>query len=147
MKKLFLDLDAKHSDGYIHQRLEGVNKELLIFGTEITTIKELSFISEFFNLNKENLINKTLTKENVIIPQLKMVEVEFVVLESSSTRKKFKGDFETYSKSKKILSNFFEGDYNQADDSIDTYYEEPDDTDYLENERIESYVGSVKDKQ
>lgn len=147
MKKLFLDLDAKHSDGYIHQGLEGVNKELLIFGTEITTIKELSFISEFFNLNKENLINKTLTKENVIIPQLKMVEVEFVVLESSSTRKKFKGDFETYSKSKKILSNFFEGDYNQADDSIDTYYEEPDDTDYLENERTDSYVGSVKDKQ
>lgn len=147
MKKLFLDLDAKHSDVYIYQGLEGVNKELLIFGTEITTIKELSFISEFFNLNKENLINKTLTKENVIIPQLKMVEVEFVVLESYSTRKKFKGDFETYSKSNIILANFFEGDYNQADDSIDTYYEEPDDTDYLENERTDSYVGSVKDKQ
>lgn len=147
MKKLFLDLDAKHSDYYTYQGLESVNKELLIFGTEITTIKELSFISEFFNLNKENLINKTLTKENVIIPQLKMVEVEYVIVESSTTRKKFKGDFETYSKSKNILTKFFEGDYNQADDSIDTYYDDPDDTDYLETERTDSYVGSVKDKQ
>lgn len=127
MKKLYNDLLVSQNDVYlITYGTDKVNQELKIFGYDYISVKEYSFIVEFMRLNKESLNSSTLTKENVVLPELKKVNVEHIREETDVIEKTWKGIFETFSINKAVCQQFYEGDWNGASDAIDIYSKDPD---------------------
>jgi len=109
-----------------NQRFYDIQEELKIFNIESITVKEYSFIIEFFKLNAENLLNKTLTVENVILPELKKVKLEYFQYETYTEEKMWKEEVETYSTEKLVCKQFFDGESNGAEDAIDVFNTDPD---------------------
>ena len=127
MKKLYRELLVDKNDIYlITYGTERVDKELKIFGYDNISIKEYSFIVEFMRLNYENLKSNTLTKENVVLPELKKVQLEHIREEIDTTEKRWDLEVETFSTEKSVCYQFFDGDYNRASDAIDIYNTDPD---------------------
>ena len=124
MRKSFED--AKKRSDLTHDMFYKIDEELRIFGIESITVKEYSFIIEFFKLNNENLTNKTLTVENVILPELKKVKLNYFLYETYTEEKIWNQEVETYSTEKQVCKQFFDGESNQAEDAIDIYSTSPD---------------------
>jgi hypothetical protein len=123
MRKAFQD--AKNRSHLTHTMFYKIEEELKIFGIKSITVKEYSFIIEFFKLNNENLINKTLTNENVILPELKKVKLQYFQYETYTEERMWRQEVETYSTEKLVCKQFFDGESNQAEDAIDIYSTEP----------------------
>jgi hypothetical protein len=109
-----------------NKKFYDIDEELKIFGIESITVKEYSFIIEFFKLNAENLTNKTLTVENVILPELKKVKLNYFLYETYTEEKIWNQEVETYSTEKLVCKQFFEGESNGAEDAIDVFNTDPD---------------------
>jgi hypothetical protein len=124
MRKSFEE--AKKRSDLTHDMFYKIDEELRIFGIESITVKEYSFIIEFFKLNNENLTNKTLTKENVILPELKKVKLQYFQYETYTEERMWRQEVETYSTEKQVCKQFFDGESNQAEDAIDIYSTSPD---------------------
>jgi len=124
MRKSYQDANMRSylTDELFYKIQEG----LTIFSIESITVKEYSFIVEFFKLNAENLTNKTLTKENVILPEVKKVKVKYFQYETYTEEKIWNQEVETYSTEKQVCKQFFQGESNRAEDAIDIYSTNPD---------------------
>lgn len=126
MKKLYRELLVDKNDIYlITYGTERVDKELKIFGYDNISIKEYSFIVEFMRLNYENLKSNTLTKENVVLPELKKVQLEHKREEIETIERTWIINAETFSTEKSVCYQFFDGDYNRASDAIDIFNTDP----------------------
>ena len=127
MKKLYRELLVDKNDIYlITYGTARVNQELRIFGYDNISIKEYSFVVEFMRLNDENLKSNTLTKENVVLPELKKVQVEHIREEIDTIEKRWDVEVETFSTEKSVCTQFFDRDWNRASDAIDIFNTDPD---------------------
>jgi hypothetical protein len=127
IKKLYRDLFVNENNFFlISYGTEKVNQELRIFGYDYVSIKEYSFIVEFMRLNNENLKSNTLNKENVVLPELKKVQLEHKREEIDTVEKIWSTEAETFSTEKSVCYHFFDGDYNRASDAIDIFNTDPD---------------------
>lgn len=127
IKKLYRELLVGENYIYlITYGTESVNKELKIFGYDYISIKEYSFIVEFMRLNYENLKSNTLTKENVLLPELKKVQLEHIREEIDTIEKRWDVEVETFSTEKSVCTQFFDRDWNRASDAIDIFNTDPD---------------------
>ena len=127
LRKLHNELLVNNNDVYlITYGTEKINQQLRMFGYDYISIKEYSFIVEFMRLNNENFRLGTLTKENVILPKLKKVAVEHIIIETDVIEKTWEIIVETFSTERAVCGQFFDGGYNRASDAIDIYNIDPD---------------------
>jgi hypothetical protein len=115
-----------------------------MFGYDYISIKEYSFIVEFMRLNNENLKSNTLNKENVVLPELKKVQLVHIREEIDTTEKRWDIEVETFSTEKSVCYQFFDGDYNRASDAIDIFNTDPDD-ERIKNIDVGETTTSIKE--
>jgi hypothetical protein len=78
--------------------------------------------------------------ENIILPELKQIEVDYYQTYSEVVHSYYKVNFESFSKQKRIVNNFFRYD---GDDTVDINYIEPYDKDYGDSEFIDSGINDI----
>lgn len=145
LRKLHNELLVNKNDVYlITYGTEKINQQLKMFGYDYISIKEYSFIVEFMRLNNENLKSNTLNKENVVLPELKKVQLVHIREEIDTTEKRWDIEVETFSTEKSVCYQFFDGDYNRASDAIDIFNTDPDD-ERIKNIDVGETTTSIKE--
>lgn len=101
---------------------------------------DTTFIYEAIKLNEESLKNKTITTENLIIPELKDIEILYYETRSEVITYYYKFPAESYSTDPKILDNYFSYD---GDDYIEPSYSDPYDKEYGDGDTLETGISDV----
>jgi len=115
--------------------LDELNHAIKKIGIRTNLNLDVSFIFEVIQLNESKFNDNTITVENIILPELKEVEVDYYRTYSETVNYYYKVDVKTFSKKRGIINNFFR--YDEGDDyvEIDNYQEydkEHHDTEYLD---------------
>jgi hypothetical protein len=96
---------------------------------------DVSFIFEVIQLNESRFNDNTITVENIVLPELKEVEVDYYRTYSETVNYYYKVDLKSFSKKRGIINNFFRYDEGADYVEIDNYQEydkEHHDTEYLD---------------
>jgi hypothetical protein len=117
--------------------LSGAIKKM---GFQTSSNKDTTFVYELLKLNRKKLEENSLTAENIILPGLKEVKIDYYRTVNETITYYYDVELETYSNDRKILSNYFNYD---GDDSVDLYYREPYDKNYGESETHDEGIQSI----
>ena len=120
--------------------LDDLNKAIKKIGIRTELNLDVSFIYEVIQLNADKFNDNTITVENIILPELKQIEVDYYQTYSEVVHSYYKVNFESFSKQKRIVNNFFRYD---GDDTVDINYIEPYDKDYGDSEFIDSGINDI----
>jgi hypothetical protein len=114
--------------------LDDLNKAIRKLGIYTDFNLDVSFVYEVIQLNQEKFYDNTISTENLILPQLKNIEVLYYKTYSQVVTYNYREDIQSYSKKKAIVDNFFryEGDDYVDIDSSSEYDKEYGDSDYME---------------
>jgi hypothetical protein len=96
---------------------------------------DVSFIFEVIHLNEDKFKDNTITVENIILPELKEVEVDYYRTYSETVNYYYRVDLKSFSKKRGIINNFFRYDEGSDYVEIDNYQEydkEHHDTEFLD---------------
>jgi hypothetical protein len=96
---------------------------------------DVSFIFEVIQLNEDKFKDNTITVENIILPELKEVEVDYYRTYSETINRYYRVDLKSFSKKRGIINNFFRYDEGTDYVEIDNYQEydsEHHDTEFLD---------------
>jgi len=96
---------------------------------------DVSFIFEVIQLNEDKFKDNTITVENIILPELKEVEVDYYRTYSETVNYYYRVDLKSFSKKRGIVNNFFRYDEGTDYVEIDNYQEydkEGHDTEFLD---------------
>ena len=117
-----------------------LSKAIKKMGFETSSNKDTTFVYELLKLNREKLAENSLTAENIILPGLQEVKIDYYRTVSETVTYYYDVELETYSKDRKILSNYFNYD---GDDSVDILYRESYDKDYGDSETHDEGIQSI----
>jgi hypothetical protein len=120
--------------------LDDLNRAIKKIGINTNLNLDVSFIYEVIQLNADKFNDNTITVENIILPKLKTLEVDYYETKSEVIHSYYKVNLESFSKQKRIVNNFFSYD---GDDTVDVNYIEPYDKDYGDSEFIDSGINDI----
>ena len=98
--------------------LDDLNKAIKKLGIYTDFNLDVSFVYEVIQLNEQKFQTNTISIENLILPELKDIEVDYYKTYSEMVTYYYKREFKSYSKKRAIVDNFFryEGsDYEDVD--------------------------------
>ena len=120
--------------------LDDLNKAIKKIGIRTELNLDVSFIYEVIQLNADKFNDNTITVENIILPKLKTLEVDYYKTNSEVVHNYYKVNVDSFSKKKSIVNNFFRYD---GDDYVDIDYMEPYDKDYGDTEYLDSGINDI----
>jgi len=120
--------------------LDELNTAIKKIGIRTELNLDVSFIYEVIQLNEDKFNNNTISVENVILPELKEVEVDYYKTMSEAVNYYYKIDVKTFSKKKGIVHNFFRYD---GDDYIEVDSYHPYDKEYNDSEILDSGINDI----
>ncbi len=114
--------------------LYDLNKAIKKIGISTELNLDVSFIYEVIQLNADKFANNTITVENIILPKLKTLEVDYYRTYSEMVNYYYKVNVESFSKQKRIVNNFFsyDGDDYVDIDNRQKYDKEHSDSEFLD---------------
>ena len=114
--------------------LDDLNLAIKKIGIKTELNLDVSFIFEVIQLNEDKFNDNTITVENIILPELKKVEVDYYRTYSEVVNYYYKINVESFSKKRGIVNNFFryEGDDFVEIDNYPEYDKEHHDTEFLD---------------
>jgi hypothetical protein len=114
--------------------LDELNHAIKKIGIRTELNLDVSFIFEVIQLNEDKFKDNTITVENIILPELKEVEVDYYRTYSEVVNYYYKINVETFSKKRGIVHNFFkyDGDDFVEIDNYEMYDKEHHDTEFLD---------------
>jgi hypothetical protein len=114
--------------------LDELNMAIKKIGIKTELNLDVSFIFEVIQLNEDKFNDNTITVENIILPELKKVEVDYYRTYSEVVNYYYKINVETFSKKRGIVQNFFryDGDDFVEIDNYPEYDKEHHDTEFLD---------------
>lgn len=128
----------EQSDGHID--LHDVNKAIKKLGLYTNFNLDVSFIYEVIQLNKEKFRNDTISVDNIELPELQSVTVDYYRTYSEIITYYYQAEVETYSKKRGIVDNFFNYD---GDDHIDIDNYNAFDKEYGDSESLDSGISDI----
>jgi hypothetical protein len=120
--------------------LDELNTAIKKIGIRTELNLDVSFIYEVIQLNEDKFDNNTITVENIILPELKEVEVDYYKTMSEAVNYYYKVDVKTFSKKKSIVNNFFRYD---GDDFVEVDNYHPYDKEYTDSEELDSGINDI----
>ena len=120
--------------------LDELNMAIKKIGIRTELNLDVSFIFEVIQLNEDKFDNNTITVENIILPELKEVEVDYYKTMSEVVNYYYKVDVKTFSKKRGIMQNFFRYD---GDDYIEVDNYHPYDSDHHDSEFLEGGINDI----
>ena len=120
--------------------LDELNMAIKKIGIRTELNLDVSFIFEVIQLNEDKFDNNTITVENVILPELKEVEVDYYKTMSEAVNYYYKIDVKTFSKKRGIVNNFFKYD---GDDFVEVDNYHPYDKEYTDSEVLDGGINDI----
>lgn len=117
--------------------LDDLNKAIRKLGIYTDFNLDVSFVYEVIQLNQEKFYDNTISTENLILPQLKNIEVSYYKTYSQVVYYNYRKDIQSYSKKKSIVDNFFR---YEGSDYVDIDSSSEYDTDYGDSEYLEGGI-------
>jgi len=91
-------------------------------------------------LNADNFNNNTISVENLILPELKELEVDYYKTMSEVVNYYYRVDVKSFSRKKSIVDNFFRYD---GDDYIEVENNSPYDSEHRDTEYLEGGINDI----
>jgi hypothetical protein len=120
--------------------LDDLNRAIKKIGIRTELNLDVSFIYEVIQLNADKFANNTITVENIILPKLKTLEVDYYKTISEIVNYYYKVNVESFSKQKRIVNNFFRYD---GDDYVDIDNYQEYDKEYRDSEYLDSGINDI----
>ena len=120
--------------------LDDLNRAIKKIGIRTELNLDVSFIYEVIQLNADKFKDNTITVENIILPKLKTLEVDYYKTISEMVDYYYKVNVESFSKQKRIVNNFFSYD---GDDYVDIDNRQEYDKEYRDSEHLDSGINDI----
>ncbi len=120
--------------------LDELNMAIKKIGIRSDLNLDVSFIYEVIQLNEDKFNNNTISVENLILPELKELEVDYYKTMSEVVNYYYKVDVKSFSTKKSIVNNFFR--YN-GDDYIEVENNSPYDSEHHDTEFLDSGINDI----
>ena len=120
--------------------LDELNMAIKKIGIRTELNLDVSFIFEVIQLNEDKFDNNTISVENLILPELKELEVDYYKTMSEVVNYYYKVDVKSFSRKKSIVNNFFRYD---GDDYIEVDNYHPYDSDHHDSEFLEGGINDI----
>lgn len=120
--------------------LDELNTAIKKIGIRTELNLDVSFIYEVIQLNEDNFHNNTISVENLILPELKTLEVDYYKTMSEVVNYYYKIEVESFSKQKRIVNNFFRYD---GDDFVEVDNYHPYDSDHNDSETLDGGINDI----
>ena len=101
---------------------------------------DVSFVYEVIQLNEQKFQTNTISIENLILPELKDIEVDYYKTYSEAVTYYYKREFQSYSKKRAIVDNFFR---YEGSDYEDVDYMVEDDKEYGDSEYMDGGISEI----
>ena len=120
--------------------LDELNMAIKKIGIRTELNLDVSFIYEVIQLNEDKFNDNTITVENIILPELKEVEVDYYKTMSEAVNYYYKIDVKSFSTKKSIVNNFFKYD---GDDFVEVDSYHPYDKEYTDSEVLDGGINDI----
>jgi hypothetical protein len=120
--------------------LDDLNSAIKKLGIRSDLNLDVSFIYEVIQLNADNFNNNTISVENLILPELKELEVDYYKTMSEVVNYYYRVDVKSFSRKKSIVDNFFRYD---GDDYIEVENNSPYDSEHRDTEYLEGGINDI----
>lgn len=120
--------------------LDELNRAIKKIGIRSDLNLDVSFIYEVIQLNEDNFHNNTISVENLILPELKELEVDYYKTMSEVVNYYYKVDVKSFSTKKSIVNNFFRYD---GDDYIEVENNSPYDKEFNDSEFLDGGINDI----
>ncbi len=120
--------------------LDELNTAIKKIGIRTELNLDVSFIYEVIQLNEDKFYDDTITVENLILPELKTLEVDYYKTMSEVVNYYYKIEVESFSKQKRIVNNFFRYD---GDDFVEVDNYHPYDSDHNDSETLDGGINDI----
>jgi hypothetical protein len=120
--------------------LDELNVAIKKIGVRTELNLDVSFIYEVIQLNEDNFHDNTITIENLILPELKTLEVDYYKTVSEVVNHYYKVEVDSFSKQKRIVNNFFRYD---GDDYIEVENYVPYDSEHHDTEYLDGGINDI----
>ena len=120
--------------------LDELNTAIKKIGIRTELNLDVIFIYEVIQLNEDKFNNNTISVENLILPELKELEVDYYKTVSEAVNYYYKVDVKSFSTKKSIVNNFFRYD---GDDFVEVDNYHPYDKEYTDSEVLYSGINDI----
>ena len=120
--------------------LDDLNKAIKKLGIYTDFNLDVSFVYEVIQLNEQKFQTNTISIENLILPELKDIEVDYYKTYSEMVTYYYKKEFQSYSKERAIVDNFFR---YEGSDYEDVDYMVEDDKEYGDSEYMDGGISEI----
>jgi hypothetical protein len=120
--------------------LDELNMAIKKIGIRTELNLDVSFIYEVIQLNEDKFNDNTITVENIILPELKEVEVDYYKTMSEAVNYYYKIDVKSFSTKKSIVNNFFR---YYCDDFVEVDNYHPYVKEYTDSEVLDSGINAI----
>lgn len=120
--------------------LDDLNKAIKKLGIYTDFNLDVSFVYEVIQLNEQKFQTNTISIENLILPELQDLDVEYYKTYSEIVTYYYQKDIQSYSKKKAIVDNFFR---YEGSDYIDIDYATEYDKDYGDSEYLDGGINNI----
>ena len=120
--------------------LDDLNKAIKKLGIHTDFNLDVSFVYEVIQLNEQKFQTNTISIENLILPELQDLDVEYYKTYSEIVTYYYQKDLQSYSKKKAIVDNFFR---YEGSDYVDIDYLTEDDKDYGDTEYLDGGISDI----
>ena len=120
--------------------LHDLNKAIKKLGIYTDFNLDVSFVYEVIQLNEQKFQTNTISIENLILPELKDIEVDYYKTYSEMVTYYYKKEFQSYSKERAIVNNFFR---YEGSDYEDVDYMVEDDKEYGDSEYMDGGISEI----
>ena len=120
--------------------LDDLNRAIKKIGIRTELNLDVSFIYEVIQLNADKFNDNTITVENIILPKLKTLEVDYYRTYSEMVNYYYRVNVESFSKQKRIVNNFFRYD---GDDYVDIDNYQEYDKEYRDSEYLDGGINDI----
>ena len=120
--------------------LDDLNKAIKKLGIYTDFNLDVSFVYEVIQLNEQKFQTNTISIENLILPELKDIEVDYYKTYSEMVTYYYKREFKSYSKKRAIVDNFFR---YEGSDYEDVDYMVEDDKEYGDSEYMDGGISEI----
>jgi hypothetical protein len=120
--------------------LDELNMAIKKIGIRTELNLDVSFIYEVIQLNEDKFNDNTISVENLILPELRELEVDYYRTYSETVNYYYKIDVKTFSKKRGIVHNFFRYD---GDDYVEIDSYSPYDSDHHDTEFLDGGINDI----
>jgi hypothetical protein len=120
--------------------LDELNMAIKKIGIRTELNLDVSFIYEVIQLNEDKFNNNTISVENLILPELRELEVDYYRTYSETVNYYYKVDVKSFSKKKSIVNNFFR---YEGDDYIDLDNTREYDREFNDSELLDGGINDI----